>query len=525
MTTGTILLGGALGLAVFGVIFLYIYAANAKANAQLMTQKRKQAEQRLGEMRKQSEDIIKKALREAKHIALQENRELEKFQKEKNQELKKLEERISKREESMDKKSKQLDVMESELKARSDLVEKEYKRAQDTYQKSLDQLENSKDKLEKIAGLSAEEAREELQKTIEVEARKAAAAEVKAIEEETRKVAEDRARSLIATSIQRIANEFVTDATVSVINLPSDDMKGRIIGREGRNIRAIEQATGVDLIIDDTPEAVIISCFNPVRREIAKMAIERLIVDGRIHPARIDEIVQKTKSEFENMIREIGERSAFDCGITNLHEDLTYALGKLKYMSSGGVSVLQHSVETANIAGILAAELGLNVNLTRRAALLHDIGKSMDETFEGSHSHIGAQLLQKYSEPPEVIEAAAKHHQENMQNVNPIAVLVQAANTLSHFRPGARKEFIEKTVGRLQEMESAVESFEGVEQAFVIRSGKEIRALVSPKAVSDAEVSQLAKTVAKQLKAQAADSQSQIKVTLVREQRATAHAK
>ncbi len=511
-------------VAVAALAFLGVHAINMRALTKELKLKHEDAEKRIEEARKQADGLVKKALREAKDLALNEGRDFERIQKEKNLEIKKFEERIQKREEVIEKKSKQLEQKDSEIKNKEEFLEKEFKKVKENLEKSESHLEESKLRLESVAKLSLEEAREQLKKSIESEVRKAASGEIRVAEEEARKVAEDRARSIIATSIQRLANEFVTDSTVSVISLPTDDMKGRIIGREGRNIRAIEQATGVDLIIDDTPEAIIISCFNPVRREIAKTAIERLVADGRIHPARIEEVVQKARSEFDQMIKEAGERSSFDSGITGLHPEVVVALGRLKYMATGGQSVLQHSIETAQIAGILAAELNLNVRLAKRAALLHDIGKSLDEEVEGNHSQVGAQFLQKFGEAPEVVEAAAKHHQEYMHGVSPIAVIVQAANVLSNFRPGARKEFIEKSISRLQDMESTVLDFEGVEQAYVIRSGREVRAMVQPTVFDDEAVTLLAKTVAKKLREDLNQS-GNIKVTLIREQRATHLAK
>lgn len=511
-------------IAVAALAFLGVHTMNMKALTQELKLKHADAEKRLSEARHQADELVKKALREAKEVAINEGRDFERLQREKNLEIKKVETRIQKREETIEKKAQLLEQKEKELKQKIEQVEIEENKIQLAFKQANDTLEESKARLEAVARLSQEEAREQLKKTIEVEVRKAASSEIRAAEEEARKVADERARGIIATSIQRIANEFVTDATVSVISLPTDDMKGRIIGREGRNIRTIEQATGVDLIIDDTPEAIIISCFNPIRREIAKTAIERLVADGRIHPARIEEVVQKTRNEFEQMIREAGERSSFDCGITGLHPEVVQALGKLKYMTTGGQSVLQHSIETAQIAGIIAAELGLNVRLTKRAALLHDIGKSLDEESEGSHSQVGAAFLQKYGESPEVIEAAAKHHIDNLHGVYPITVIVQTANILSNFRPGARKEFLEKAIDRLRDMESTVEEFDGVEQAFVIKSGREVRAMVSPTVMDDEAITLLAKLVAKRLRNDLHQS-TNIKVTMIREQRATYLAK
>jgi ribonuclease Y len=515
---------GAISLLSLLVTFAIFYSIHLRnANRKLDIQ-RLEVEKQLAEARRDADEMVKNALREAKEIALREGRDFDRVQRDKNQELQRAEKRLQKREETLDKKVQQVDQKEKDLKKRSDLLDREEKKASESLRTAEKSLQESQEKLESIAILTREEARRLLMESLESEVRKSAASEVKRIEDEARKSAEDKAKAIIATSIQRLANEFVTDACVSVVSLPTDDMKGRIIGREGRNIRAIEQATGVDLIIDDTPEAVIVSCFNPVRREVAKVAIERLVADGRIHPARIDEVVQKVSAEFNQMIQEAGERSSFDCGIQGLHPELITALGKLKYRTTGQQSVLQHSIETAQIAGVLAAELDLNVRLTKRAALLHDIGKSIDEESEGNHTALGAELAQKCGEAPEVIEAIAKHHVEYLQSVNPITVVVQAANVLSSFRPGARKEFLEKAIGRLKDIESMVQNLPGIEQAFVIKSGREIRAMVSPSVLDDDAVTLLAKSVAKKIRSDL-NYPGQVKVTMVKETKVTEFAK
>ena len=514
----------ALGIITAALAFLTVYVLNMRANSKDLEMRHAEAEKRLAEARQESDLMVKNSLREAKDMALREGREHERIQKEKTSELQKVEKRIQKREETLDKKQQGIEQKEKELKQKQDLLEREEKRAADALKTAEKALGESQERLESVARLSLDEARELLKQSIENEVRRNSAAEIRQIEEEARKTADDRARGIIATSIQRLANEFVTDACVSVVSLPTDDMKGRIIGREGRNIRAIEQATGVDLIIDDTPEAVIISCFNPIRREIAKVAIERLVADGRIHPARIDEVVKKIGEEFDVMIREAGERSSFDCGIQGLHPEVVVALGKLKYRTSGGQSVLQHSIETSQIAGIIAGELDLNVRMAKRAGLLHDIGKALDEENEGNHSTVGSAFAQKFGEPFEVVEAIAKHHQEHAQGVNPITVVVQIANVLSSFRPGARKEFLEKAIGRLREMETVVTEIPGVEQAYVIKSGREVRAMVSSTVDTDDAVTLLAKSVAKRIRSDL-NYPGQVRVTMVRETRYTHLAK
>ncbi len=524
MTALEIVLMLAVGLLVAAGAFVAVYAVNMRAKSKELEIQRADAERRLNQARQESDQIVKNALREAKDLAVREGREHDRNQKEKTLELQKVEKRIQKREETLDKREQQLEQKEKDLKKLAEHVEREERRASDSIKNAERTLRESQEKLESVARLSLEEAREMLKQSIESEVRQDTAEEIRRLEEEARRTAEDKARSVVATSIQRMANEFVTDACVSVISLPSDDMKGRIIGREGRNIRAIEQATGVDIIIDDTPEAILISCFNPMRREIAKVAIERLLADGRIHPARIDEIVSKVSKEFDEMVREAGERAAFDCGVQGLHPELIVALGKLKFRTSGAQSVLQHSVEVSQLSGILAGELELNVRIAKRAGLLHDIGKALDEESEGHHSNVGAQFLQKCGESPEVIEAAAKHHIEQNQGVGPIAVVVQIANSMSAYRPGARRDYLEKSMGRMREMETIVTDMSGVEQAYVIRSGREVRAMVSPTVTDDSAVSALARSVAKKIRSDL-NYPGQVRVTMVREQRVTHLAK
>ena len=516
---------------ILGFLFLGAISAFLVGYTIFLRQARVEAESRrlaveknLAEAKEMADRMVKQALQEAKELAARENRDFDRTQREKSNELQKAEKRIQKREEGMDKREQQLGDREKELQGKVDKLGRDEKRVVEAMQIAESVLNESRSKLETVAMLSRDQAREELMKSMQDDARKSVASEVKTIEEEARRTADDRARSIISTSIQRLANEFVSDATVSVITLPSDDMKGRIIGREGRNIRAIEQATGVDLIIDDTPEAVIISCFNPMRREIAKTSIERLIADGRIHPARIDEIVHKVQNEFEQLVREAGERAAFEAGVQGLHSELIMALGRLKYRTTGQQSVLQHSIETAQIAGILASELDLNSKLAKRAGLLHDIGRSLDEDVEGNHATAGAQLAQRLGEIPEVVEVIQKHHTEHLHGTNPITVIVQTANQLSSSRPGARKEFLERSIERLRDMEKTVNGFAEVDHAFVIRSGREIRAMVSPNVMDDEALTILVRQVARRIRSDA-NHQGQVKVTMVRETRVTQVAK
>jgi ribonucrease Y len=515
---------GVIGLLVVATVFLIVFLVGTNNKNKQLEIEKAASEKRLADARQDADNMVRDALREAKELAIRESKESEKQQKEKLAEMQKVEKRTAKREESLDQKEKALETREGAVKKQQELLVKEEKRAADALAAAEQTLLASREKLESVAKLSLEEARGLLRQSIESEVRRSTAAEIRQIEDEAKRTAEDRAKGIIATSVQRLANEFVSDVCVSVVNLPTDDMKGRIIGREGRNIRAIEQATGVDLIIDDTPEAVIISCFNPIRREIAKVAIERLVADGRIHPARIDEVVQKVTSEFDSLIKETGERAAFDCGIDSLPSELITLLGKLKFRSAAGQSILQHSIETSQIAGFIAGELELNVRQAKRAGLLHDIGKALDEDNEGHHAILGAQLLQKMGEHQEIVEAVQKHHQEYATNITPLTVVLQAANQLSSFRPGARKEFVEKSISRLKDMESTITSLTGVEQAYVIRAGKEVRAMVSPTIQQDDAVSQLARSVARKIR-QEINFPGQVRVTMVREQRVTSFAK
>lgn len=524
MNATSYILLAALGVISAVSIFLIVFLVSMKAQAKELEKKRIDAERRLKEARRDADNMVKEALRDAKKMAVSESKEFEKKQKDKNSELLKLEKRFEKREVQLDRKAKQLEEKEGVLSRQSELIAREEERAAAALKSAERILKESQQKLENVAGLSLDEARDLLRESILIEVRQETAQELREIEEEARRTSEERAKAIIATSIQRMTNEFVADACVTVVSLPSDDMKGRIIGREGRNIRAIEQATGVDLIIDDTPEAVILSCFNPIRREIAKVAIERLVADGRVHPARIDEIVQKVKGEFEAIMLESGERSSFEVGIQGLHPDLIRALGTLRFLTTGSQSVLQHSIETAQIAGIMAAELDLNVRVAKRAGLLHDVGKALDETSEGNHAEVGATLLKNCGEAPEVIEAVRKHHVENLHGVSPAAVVVQAANALSSFRPGARKDFLEKAIGRMKDMEGAICGVQGIEQAYVIKSGREVRALVSPTVFDDAAVTTLAKSVARKIR-EDLRYPGAVRVTMIREQRATQLAK
>ncbi|MBW2037767.1 MAG: ribonuclease Y, partial [Deltaproteobacteria bacterium] len=384
-------------------------------------------------------------------------------------------------------------------------------------------IEEQKALLEKISGFTAEQAKELLIKTMENEARYEAAKLIKRIENESKELADKKAKKIIATAIQRYAGDFVAERTVSVVHLPNEEMKGRIIGREGRNIRALEAATGVDLIIDDTPEAVILSGFNPVRREVARLSLERLINDGRIHPARIEETVKKVTREMDACIREAGEQAAFDLGVHEIHPELIKLIGKLKFRTSYAQNMLQHSVEVGFLCGIMAAELGLNVKQAKRVGLLHDIGKAVDHEVEGPHALIGGRMAKKYGEPPNIVHAISAHH-EDVPTKSVLAVLLQAADALSGARPGARREMLETYVKRLEDLEKIAQSFKGISKSYAIQAGRELRIIVESEAVSDEEVVLLSRDIAKKIE-ESITYPGQIKVTVIRETRAVEYAK
>lgn len=384
-------------------------------------------------------------------------------------------------------------------------------------------IEEEKKKLEEVAHMSEGEARELLLSRVEEEAREEAARILMRVEAETKEEAKRRSQEILALAISRCAVEFVTEKTVSVVPLPSEEMKGRIIGREGRNIRAFEAATGVDVLIDDTPEVVVLSCFNPIRREIARIALERLVADGRVHPARIEEVVRKVEEEMEVTIKETGEKAAFDVGVYGLHPELIKLLGKLKYRTSYTQNVLQHSIEVAFICGVMAGELGLDVKKAKRAGLLHDIGKAVDYEQEGPHALIGADLARKYGEDEEIVNAIAAHH-EDVEAKSVLAILVQAADAVSSARPGARRELLETYIKRLQDLENIAYSFEGVQKAYAIQAGREVRIMVDSGKISDEEAVLLARDIARKIESEM-KFPGVIKVTVIRETRAVEYAK
>ncbi len=453
---------------------------------------------------------------EAKEEALKTKNDLDQEVKERRGELQRLERRLQQKEESLDRKVEVLERKEEALNKKVEQIEELKEQIADLQQKEIQELE-------RISGLTSEEAKEYLLNTIENEVKYESAMLIKEIENKAKQEADKKARDIIANAIQKCAADHVADTTVSVVPLPNDEMKGRIIGREGRNIRTLETLTGIDLIIDDTPEAVILSGFDPIRREIARIALEKLIVDGRIHPARIEEMVEKAKKEVETLIREEGEAATFETGVHGLHPELIKLLGKLKFRTSYGQNVLKHSIEVSNLSGLIAGEIGADIRLAKRAGLLHDIGKAVDHEMEGSHISIGVELCRKYRESSIVLNAIEAHHGD-VEPENIIAVIVQAADTISAARPGARRETLETYIKRLQKLEEIADSFKGVEKSFAIQAGRELRIMVIPEETDDAQMILLSREIAKKIENEL-EYPGQIKVHLIRETRAIEYAK
>ncbi|MDD5168785.1 MAG: ribonuclease Y [Syntrophales bacterium] len=477
----------------------------------------------IGEAKKEAENIKKESLLQAKENMLKLKAELEKESKEKKQDLDALERRIRSKEENLDKRMDVLTQKESGIENREKSLTQKEQSLSDKHERLNRGLQEQKELLEKIAAISAEEAKNMLVASMESEARIDAAATVRKIEDEAKRTADKKSQEIIAYAIQRYSSDFVAENTVSVVNLPNDEMKGRIIGREGRNIRAIEAATGIDLIVDDTPEAVVLSSFDPVRREVARISLERLISDGRIHPGRIEDIVKKVRTEVDSVIREVGERTCFDVGVHDVHPELVNLLGSLKFRKSFSQNVLQHSVEVAHLTAMMAAELKMNVREAKRAGLLHDLGKAIDHEVEGTHAAIGADYARRFGEAPHIVQAIATHHDDGRTNTM-LGVLVQAADTLSAARPGARREMIESYVKRLEELESIAKSFNGVDKCFAIQAGREIRILVENEKISDNDAVMLCRDIVKKIENDLTYP-GQIKVTVIRETRISDFAK
>ena len=471
---------------------------------------------------RKADSLIKEAQLEAKDRLFKMKSDFDTETAEARTELKKQEKRLQQKEENLEKKNEQVELLEKEAARKQKELQRKESEIQGHEKKYNELIEQQRKQLEEISGLTTEGAKELLLQSMENEARHEGAKLIKRITAEAKESADKEAKKIMASAIQRYAGDFVAERTVSVVQLPDDEMKGRIIGREGRNIRALEAATGIDLIIDDTPEAVILSGFNPVRREVARIALTRLIEDGRIHPARIEDIVQKVNHEVEATIKEAGDQAAFDLGVHGINNELIKYLGRLKYRTSYAQNMLQHSIEVGFLCGAMAAELGLNVKLAKRMGLLHDIGKAIDHEVDGSHAEIGARLAKKCGESPKVIHAIAAHHEE-VQPESVYDLLVQAADSLSGARPGARKELLENYIKRLEELEDIANSFNGVSNAYAIQAGRELRVIVDGGNISDEDATLMSKDIAKKIE-ETLTFPGQIKVTVIRETRAVEYA-
>ncbi len=512
-------------IAVVGVILLAVTALIAWKSA--ISYHKKVGQAKIGNAEEKAREIIDEALKtaetkkreallEAKEENLKAKNELEKETKERRAELQRYEKRVLGKEETLDKKLDALEKREAKLSSKEASFEKERERVEEIRQSHLRELE-------KISGLTTEQAKEYLLKTVEEDVKHETAVLVKELERQAKDEADKKAKDFVVTAIQKCAADHVSETTISVVPLPSDEMKGRIIGREGRNIRTLENLTGIDLIIDDTPEAVILSGFDPIRREIARIALEKLIVDGRIHPARIEEMVEKARKEVETMIREEGEAAALEVGVHGIHPELIRLLGKMKFRTSYGQNALKHSVEVSHLSGLLAGEIGVDVRMAKRAGLLHDIGKSVDHDMEGSHIQLGADLCRKFKESALVINAVEAHHGD-VEAESLIACLVQAADAISAARPGARRETLETYTNRLKQLEDISNSYKGVDKSFAIQAGREVRVMVVPDQINDDEMVLLARDLSKQIEAEL-QYPGQIKVNVIRESRVVDYAK
>lgn len=494
---------------------LYLIKSN-KDKAEKIGNAEEKARNIIDEALKAAETKKREGLLELKEETLRNKNELERESKERRSELQKFEKRVLAKEEALDRKADSLEKRESQLTSREDKLNKR--------QAEVDALSEKRvQELERISGLTSEQAKDYLLKTVEDEVKHETAMLVKELETRAKEEAGKKAKEYVVTAIQKCAADHVAETTISVVPLPNDEMKGRIIGREGRNIRTLETMTGVDLIIDDTPEAVVLSAFDPIRREVARVALEKLIVDGRIHPARIEEMVEKAQKEVETMIREEGEAATLEVGVHGIHPELVRLLGKMKYRTSYGQNALKHSIEVAHLSGLLAGELGVDVRMAKRAGLLHDIGKSVDHEMEGSHISIGVDLCRKYKESAVVINAVESHHGD-VEPETLIACIVQAADTISAARPGARRETLETYTNRLKQLEDIANEFKGVDKSFAIQAGREIRIMVVPEQVNDDDMILLARDISKQIEAEL-EYPGQIKVNVIRESRVTDYAK
>ena len=518
-----------IGTMIVVAIVLIVVAVAAAVLSHFLTVSnlKNNAESKIGNAEAKAREIIddavktaetkkKESLLEIKEESIRNKNELEKETKERRSELQRYEKRVLSKEEALDKKSEAIERREAGFTAKEEELKQREAKVEELSQQRVQELE-------RISGLTSEQAKEYLLKTVEDDVKHDTAKMIKEMEAQAKEEADKKAKEYVVTAIQRCAADHVAETTISVVQLPNDEMKGRIIGREGRNIRTLETLTGVELIIDDTPEAVVLSGFDPIRREVARIALEKLIVDGRIHPARIEEMVEKAQKEVDAIIREEGEAAALEVGVHGIHPELIKLLGRMKFRTSYGQNALKHSIEVAQLSGLLAGEIGLDVRLAKRAGLLHDIGKSIDHDVEGSHIQIGVDLCRKYKESATVINAVESHHGD-VEPETLIACVVQAADTISAARPGARRETIETYTNRLKQLEDISNQFKGVEKSFAIQAGREIRIMVVPEQVSDADMVLLARDISKQIEYEL-EYPGQIKVNVIRESRVTDYAK
>ena len=502
---------------VSSVISHFVTVSNLKKNAESkIGNAENKAREIIDDAVKTAEAKKKESLLEIKEESIKNKNELERESKERRSELQRYEKRVLSKEEALDKRSEAIEKREASFTAKEEQLKQREKKVDELSQQRVQELE-------RISGLTSDQAKEYLLKTVEEDVKHDTAKMIKEMEAQAKEEADKKAKECVVTAIQRCAADHVAETTISVVQLPNDEMKGRIIGREGRNIRTLETLTGVELIIDDTPEAVVLSGFDPIRREVARIALEKLIVDGRIHPARIEEMVEKAQKEVDSMIREEGESAALEVGVHGIHPELIKLLGRMKFRTSYGQNALKHSIEVAQLSGLLAGEIGLDVRVAKRAGLLHDIGKSIDHDVEGSHIQIGVDLCRKYKESATVINAVEAHHGD-VEPESLIACVVQAADTISAARPGARRETLETYTNRLKQLEDIANQFKGVEKSFAIQAGREIRIMVVPEQVSDADMVLLARDIAKQVEFEL-EYPGQIKVNVIRESRVTDYAK
>ena len=504
-------------LIVTAVITHFVTVSNLKKNADSkIGNAESRAREIIDDALKTAETTKKEALLEVKEESIKTKNELEKETKERRAELQRYEKRVLSKEESLDKKADAIEQREASFLAKEEYLKQREVKVEELSKQRVQELE-------RISGLTSEQAKEYLLKTVEDDVKHDTAKMIKELENQAKEEASKKAKEYVVTAIQKCAADHVAETTISVVQLPSDEMKGRILGREGRNIRTLETMTGVELIIDDTPEAVVLSGFDPIRREVARIALEKLILDGRIHPARIEEMVEKAQKEVETMIREEGENAALEVGVHGIHPELIRLLGRMKFRTSYGQNALKHSMEVAQLAGLLAGEIGLDVRMAKRAGLLHDIGKSIDHDVEGSHIQIGVDLCRKYKESATVINAVESHHGD-VEPTSLIACVVQAADTISAARPGARRETLETYTNRLKQLEDIANQFKGVDKSFAIQAGREIRIMVVPEQVSDEDMILLARDISKQIEFEL-EYPGQIKVNVIRESRVTDYAK